>query len=342
LGALSDRIGRRPIMILSICSSALGWFIFAQAHNIWFLFLGRIIDGLAAGNFSTAQSYLSDIAKTDQERTKNLGLIGAIFGVAFLIGPAIGGLLSNVSPAFPFWCVGVMASLNAINAIFNLPESHLNRKGQQKILFNPFVLLTNVLRDKKLLPGFIVWFLFSLAIAINQAILALYLGKVFAYGAFVTGIIFTGMGGLISFNQAFLLPKVLLKKFKERDLELVATGVFALGFLLMSSSWLGIFTLGIIGTTFGQSILRIVLTSQIVGNSYDRKGQVLGAMNSAMSLAMIIGSLFAGALFLGHVKWPFLTAFMLGLASLATLYINGKRLSKFAKNIDVPNDETIL
>jgi len=342
LGALSDKIGRRPVMILSICSTALGWFIFAGAKNIWFLFLGRIIDGLAAGNFSTAQSYLTDIAKNEEERTKNLGAIGAVFGIAFLIGPAIGGILSNISLSLPFWCVGVMATLNAINAIFNLQESHLNKNSQNKISLNPFTSIIRILKDKKLLPGFVVWFLFSLSISIQQVIFALYLGRVFSYDAFITGLFFTGMGLLISLNQGFLLSRFWLKKFKERDLELLMAGVFALGFLLMSSSILGIFIFGVINLVFGQSILRVVLTSQIVANSHNRKGEVLGAMNSVMSLAMIVGSIFAGALFTTHIKGPFITAFILGIISFIVLYYNRKKLNKFVQDIDVPNDQSLI
>lgn len=108
LGALSDKIGRRPVLLVSILSTALGWFVFAGAKNLWFLFIGRIIDGLAAGNLPITQSYLTDLAKDDRERTANLGLIGAIFGLAFVIGPAIGGWLGSISHALPFWTVGAL------------------------------------------------------------------------------------------------------------------------------------------------------------------------------------------------------------------------------------------
>lgn len=342
LGALSDRIGRRPVMILSICSSALGWLVFASATNIWFLFLGRIIDGLAAGNFSTAQSYLTDIAKDEKERTKNLGLIGAVFGVAFVLGPGIGGLLSRVSPTFPFWCVGIMASLNALNAGLNLPESHLHRDNQIKFSLNPFGPMMRVLKDKKILPGFVVWFLFGLAVSIQQAVFALYLGKVFSLGAFAAGLFMTGVGVIMILNQGFLLSKFWLKKFKERDLELFMMGIFAIGFFLMSSSVLGIFITGMVGLVFGQSILRVVITSQVVGGSQGRKGEILGAMASVMSLSMIIGPLVAGTLFVSHVKWPFIISGVLGVVALAILYYNRRQLKDFDQKVTAQNDQTII
>ncbi len=106
LGALSDRIGRRPVLIASILSTAAGWFVFASAHAVWVLFLGRIIDGMAAGNLPITQSYLVDIARNDRERTTNLGIIGSIFGIGFIIGPALGGALSSIWHPLPFFFVG--------------------------------------------------------------------------------------------------------------------------------------------------------------------------------------------------------------------------------------------
>lgn len=102
IGALSDRVGRRPMLIASIFSTSLGWFVFALAPSILFLFIGRIIDGVMAGNFPIAQSYLSDVAKDDKERSANFGLIGAVFGIAFILGPFLGGVLGHFGHNIPF------------------------------------------------------------------------------------------------------------------------------------------------------------------------------------------------------------------------------------------------
>jgi len=342
LGALSDRIGRRPVILISICSTALGWLVFASAQSIWLLFLGRMIDGAAAGNFSTAQSYLVDIARDEKERTKNLGVIGASFGIALVIGPALGGVLSYVSPTFPFWCVGILATLNLVNAYFNLPESHLNRKSEGRFSLNPFLPIMRTIKDHKIRIGLMIWFLFGLAIAIYQSIFTLYLGKVFNFGAFAAGLFMTGSGIVLSINQGWLLPKFWLKKFKERDLEILMLILFVIGFGLMSTSLLGMLIAGLVCLTFSQSILRVVITSQLVALANDRRGELLGAMMSVMSLAMIVGPLIAGALFVSHEKWPFLISAGLGLVALIILYCNRRRLNKFAAQTVVQNDQTAL
>lgn len=342
LGALSDKYGRRPVMIASIFSTALGWLVFASATQLWMLFLGRIIDGLAAGNFSTAQAIMSDIAKDEKERAKNLGLIGAVFGIAFVVGPAIGGLLSRISPTFPFWLVGGMATLNMVNAVFNLPETNLNRKTESKISLNPFMPIIRILRDKAILPRFTVWFLFGFAVSVQQSVFALYLGKVFSFGAFASGLFLTGVGVIITLNQGFLLSKFWMKRFKSAQLELLMTGIFAIGFALMGTSVLGIFIAGLIGVTFGQSVLRVVLTSQIVGTAHERRGEVLGAMTSAMSLAMILAPMLAGALFVSHVRWPFLISAGLACVSWAILALTQRAQAKAVPLVEPASDQTLV
>ncbi len=330
LGALSDRIGRRPVLIISIASTALGWVIFALAQNPFFLFLGRIIDGSAAGNFSTAQSYLSDLSKNDKERTANLGLIGAMFGIGFIIGPMLGGLLGSINHTLPFWVVAFLATINTILAYFNLPETHFPKKSDQssKLQINPFKPILNAIFDKPLLPGYTAWFLFSLAVSAQQAVFAIYLLRAFNYGEFATGIILTIMGVVIAINQGFLLKKFWIKNFKEPDLEIYLFLFFGLGFLLISFSNFILFVIGIILTTFGQSVLRVVMTSQIVSKAEHKRGEVLGVMNSVMSLGMIIGPFLGGILIIYNIGAPFILSFVLCLIGFAVLFTTHKKSQK--------------
>jgi DHA1 family tetracycline resistance protein-like MFS transporter len=148
LGMLSDRIGRRPVLIASLASTAIGWLVFSFSKTIFGLFLGRIIDGSAAGNISTAQNYLIDISKDNTERSKNLGLIGAVFGIGFIVGPLVGGVLSEISTKLPFIIVGIMTTINTIMAYFFLPETNYDR-NTNKISLNPFNPIIKAFKNKK-------------------------------------------------------------------------------------------------------------------------------------------------------------------------------------------------
>ncbi len=330
LGAWSDKIGRRPILILSIVSSAVGWFTFAAARSIYVLFLGRVIDGLAAGNFSTAQSYLADLSKDEKERTHNLGLSGAIFGIGFIIGPMIGGLLAHYSNELPFWFVGALASLNAVLAYFNLPETHHKREAFQnsKSELNPFVPIWRSFKNKVIAGGLSAWFLLMLAVAFQQSVFALYIYHAFGFGAAVSGLFLTGIGVILSINQGFLLKRFWIKRFKVPELELGMLLVLACGFFLMSYQALGVFIAGIITIAFSQSVLRVVMTSQIVGGAGERRGEVMGVTSSLMSLAMIIGPILSGYAFEYEISLPFIISGLIALAAWLMIYSARKRLAK--------------
>ncbi|MEI7890348.1 MAG: MFS transporter [bacterium] len=336
LGALSDRIGRRPVLILSIASTAIGWFTFASAHAIWVLFLGRIIDGAAAGNFPIAQSYLIDIAKNDKERTANLGIIGAVFGIGFIIGPVIGAMLSGISPALPFWFVGALATLNTVGALFFLPETHNNReKKNKKIDINPLLPLLRGAADRKLRSRYVVWLLFGTAFAGMQSIFAIYVKDVFNYSATVAGYLFTAMGVILVLNQTVGLKKFWLKKFNQHSLEIWLFLFMALGFLFMDVQKIFFFGIGLLFVTLAQSTLRVVLSSSIASSAGQfERGEVMGIMSSIMSVSMIVGPLLAGALFLNNHHWPFLMNVLLLVGS---FLIMRKSLSveKIAQQEDV-------
>lgn len=316
LGALSDRIGRRPVLILSIASTAIGWFIFASAKSAIFLFVGRIIDGMAAGNFPIAQSYVSDISKNDKERTANLGITGATFGLGFIIGPALGAAFSSISPEFPFWVVGTLATINAIAAYFFLPETNRKMDKNKKLELNPFITLIKAIKYPLFKARYIAWFFFGLAISAMQATFALYLHARFGYEATAIGYIFTLMGVVMIVNQGFALKKFWLKNYNESSLELWPFIFFAIGFLLMSFKFAVIFFMGLFIMAVSQSILRVVVTSRVAGLSGPAKrGESLGVLSSIMSAAMIVGPIVGGVLFEINVSFPFIfSSFMIFIA----------------------------
>lgn len=335
LGALSDRVGRRPVLIISIASTALGWLVFAAAGNIYWLFIGRIIDGLAAGNFPIAQSYLVDIAKTDKEKTTNLGLIGAIFGIGLIVGPLLGGVLSQISLSLPFWFVGGLAAFNVVLAFFNLPETNKNKNKDKRISFNPFIPIWKALSNSNLRSGFIAWFLFGLALAGQQSVLSLYLSAGFNFNSLMISFVMVGMGIILVINQAFLLKKVWLRHFSEEKLVICFIPILTLGFFFMGIPFLLLLILGSLLLSVSQSVLRVVMTSQITKKGdMKEQGMVLGVLSSVMSLSMIIGPILAGALFSVRINFPFWASATFSVLAFVILVFDGQRKRKLRSKIN--------
>lgn len=334
LGALSDKIGRRPVLIISIASTAIGWFVFASAHSIWMLFLGRVIDGMAAGNLPVAESYLVDIAKNDQERTKNLGLIGAVFGAGFVVGPAIGAALSAISTVLPFYAVGFLALFNMLAAIIFLPETNNAKNKHKKISLNPWRPIANAIKMQPLRSRFVAWFLFGVAIAGMQAIFALYVKDVFGFDAQMTGLIFTGMGLFMILNQTVLLNKFWLKRFSEENLEIWLFLLFAVGFIFLGVPVLLVFFLGVLLNIMARSVLRIVISSRVAGLAgQEKRGEIMGIMASIMALANIGGPVMAGMLYEFRNFLPFvMSAFVLFLAFLVMRFCCVKAEDSVSQN----------
>ncbi len=321
LGALSDRIGRRPVLLTSIASTAAGWIVFAAANSVPMLFLGRIIDGAAAGNFSIAQSYLVDIARNERERTTNLGIMGAAFGIGLMVGPLIGAFLSNVSHAFPFWFAGGLASLNASAAYFFLPESHKERNPGRSMRINPLNPLLHALGDKELIPLYAPWLFFALAFFTSQSVFALYAAHAFGFDAFATGLLFTGMGVVMALNQAVLLNSVWLNFFREGSLARGMTIALFIGLVLMATESFPLFLVGLLLMATGQSILRVVITSQAAGRAgAAMKGEVIGILASLMAGGMVLAPVMAGALFEVNERLPYIVASIYMLAALVLIH----------------------
>jgi len=326
LGALSDRIGRRPVIILSIISTAVGWFVFASATAVWMLFLGRIIDGAAAGNFTSAQGYMVDIAKDEKERTRNLGMLSAIFGVGFLLGPILGGMLSKVSHVFPFWIAGILASLNALSAILFLPESNRTRSTQRMIDYHPLSPLIRAWRDKQLRPLYVAWTTFAVAFVIGQSVFALFVKDVFGFSAFGAGMAFAVVGVVVVINQVVLLERFWLKRFDQTRLQVIMLMILVVALLCIAVEILPLFYLGLLGLGTGQAVLRVVVTSQVAGSAGPlRRGESIGILTSIMSASMAVSPIVAGMLFeIDHVA-PYILAIVVLLSGLMELRSSAKK-----------------
>jgi MFS family permease len=287
------------------------------------LFIGRIIDGLAAGNFPIAQSVISDISKSKEERTTSLGYIGAIFGVGFLIGPFLGGVLSTVSTAFPFYFVGILSTLNFCAAYFLLPETHHGRNADHPVSLNPFTPVLQAFKKGTLRPLYVTWFMFNAIAMGSNAIFALYLAHVYGFSAYTVGLFFTAVGLIIAFNQGFALKRIWLKYFTEKQLIVYLMAAFGIGFLFMAYSALWAFIIGLVLTSFGQSVLRVAINSEVLGEaSPTEKGLASGVLSAVASIASVVGPLVIGYVYEFHVSWSYI---LVGVLSLATMYYIQRR-----------------
>jgi MFS family permease len=321
LGALSDRIGRRPVLLLCIASTAVGWFVFASATTVPVLFLGRIIDGIAAGNFTIAQSYIVDVSRDDADRTKSLGLLSAVFGMGFLLGPIAGGILSTVSHAFPFWAAGGLASVNGVIALLFLPESHRNREGARPVTFNPLGPIARAARDRRLRPLYITWLMFALAFVTGQSVFSLFARDVFGMNAFQAGMLFAGIGVVVVLNQTLLLNRFWLTRFTMSGLTILMLSILAVALLLIGTEVLPLFFLALAGLGTGQAVLRVVVTTQVAGASGKlRKGETMGILSAIMSASMVVAPVVAGLLFeIDHAIPYFVASGFMGIALIEML-----------------------
>jgi hypothetical protein len=234
-----------------------------------------------------------------------------------MIGPFLGGLLSTVSHAFPFWCAGGLAALNTTLAYFFLPETHRRRDPHARISFNPLAPLARAAVNKKLRPYFSSWLFFAVSISAAQSIFALYGKHAYNFDAFSTGLIFTSTGVLAALNQTLLLRRVWLRYFTEARLEIIMTIMLGVSFIFFGSDVLPLFYLALPLFATAQSVQRVVITSQVTGHVDPlMKGEALGILTSLMAASMVVGPIIGGALFEIHDGYPYFFAGLLMLVSL--------------------------
>lgn len=330
LGALSDKYGRKIILAISLASTSVGWFIFGFAGSILFLFIGRIIDGLAAGNFGTAQSVLSDISRNEKERSQNFGLIGALFGIGLILGPALGGLLMHISNNAPFLFAGAMALINTILMLILLPETNLNQRENVKINFNPIKTIFHSFTKSHAKSLFTSWFVFHISMAIFQSIFSLYLLEVFGFNSSMVAVVLASQGIIMIINQGFLLKHFWLKKFSLKNLSYYMYVFIAVATLFFAVENIYFLFLGILVLSLSQPVLRVAVTSEVISNTHETKrGEVLGVMASIANLGMIIGPLFSGFLYSISFRLPFIVSFLILMAMFAIL---GASIRKYKKS----------
>ncbi|HEX2995449.1 MAG TPA: MFS transporter, partial [Anaerolineales bacterium] len=239
LGRLSDRFGRRPVLLLSVFGTFVGFLLLGFANALWILFVSRILDGLTGGNLSVAQAYISDVTD-EKNRSKGLGMIGAAFGLGFIVGPVTGGLLSQWGYAVPAFVAAGVSFLNLLLIYTWLPESLTEEKRSQMTEKRPPITLSALLvAFRRPFTGsiLITRFFFGLAFAIFQTIFSLYALQKFNLSARDTGFVLTYVGVLSVIVQGFLVGR-LTGRYREDILitvSVVLMGISLLGWALAPS-----------------------------------------------------------------------------------------------------------
>lgn len=306
LGRLSDRFGRLPILLVSIFGTFLGFLLLGFANALWMLFASRILDGFTGGNLSVAQAYIADVTD-EKNRSKGLGLVGAAFGLGFIIGPVTGGFLSQWGYALPAFAAAALAFINLVLVAFWLPESLTAEKRAAMPEKQPPVTLAALLKAlQRPFTGslLITRFFFGLAFAIFQTIFALYALKKFQLDARDTGLVLTYVGVLSVFMQGFLIGR-LTQRFREDVLIAVSVVVMAaslLGWAVVPSVfWLLVI---LTPTAMAGGILNTVLASTLTKAVQAHEvGGILGLAASIESLTRVIAPTLGGALLGGLGTW---------------------------------------
>src|SRR4051812_1334451 len=233
LGDLSDRYGRRPVLVFSLAGTVVSFVMLALAHSITMLFVARIVDGLSGGNISTARAYVADVTEP-KDRARAYGLIGAAFGLGFIMGPALSGVLAKISYTAPIWAAAAITLVATIMAWAWLPETvHRAHAGTG----NPLRYLPELLRRPLVRRILAVDFVFWFALAIFQTTFAVFVAARFGFDAATTGYLFAGFGLLgVVVQGGFIRPIVRRAGDKRTFLTGLVFSAIGLGAAALSHS----------------------------------------------------------------------------------------------------------
>jgi DHA1 family tetracycline resistance protein-like MFS transporter len=290
LGALSDRFGRRPVLLVSMTGHGLDYVLMALAPSLAWLFVGRIISGITAASFSTAYAYIADVTPPEK-RAAAFGMVGAAFGIGFVLGPALGGVLGAYDPRLPFWVAAAFSLANAAYGYFVLPESlsRERRMGFSWVRANPVGSLRLLAQNPALLGMAGVAFLYHLAHVVLPSVAVLYASYRYGFDDMTMGLTLAAVGVASGVVQGFLIRPA-VDRFGERA-SLIAGLLFgAAGFAIYGLAttsagfWAGIPVMALWGLAGAASM---GIMSRLVSAS--EQGQLQGANSSLMALAGLFG-----------------------------------------------------
>lgn len=327
LGALSDKYGRRPLLLVCLLGSAIGYLIFGIGGALWVLFVGRIIEGITGGSISTIFAYFADIIPREQ-RTKYFGWVSAVVGVGTIIGPTLGGLLAKFGYSVPMYFGAIVTLVNVVYGFLYMPES-LNKNNRLKeitfVRLNPFTQLADILSMKNLKRLLVSAFLLWIPNGSLQAIFSQFTMETFNWKPALIGLMFSIMGFQDIISQGFIMPKLLIKL---TDKQIAILGMISeiIGYSLIATSALfsfypflivGMFIFGFGDSIFGPSFNGML--SKSVDSS--EQGRIQGGSQSIQALARIIGPIIGGQIYiiLGHSAPAFMGMILIA-AAIPILY----------------------
>jgi MFS transporter, DHA1 family, tetracycline resistance protein len=303
MGGLSDRFGRRPVILLSNLGLGLDYILMALAPNLRWLFVGRVISGITAASISTAMAYVADVTPVER-RAKSYGLVGMAFGIGFVLGPALGGLLGSIDPRLPFWAAAVASLLNAAYGFFVLPESlpPERRRPFEWRRANPVGAL-NFLRAHREVGGLAgAAFLSNVAHAVLPAVFVLYAGYRYGWDEKTVGLSLAAVGASSALVQGLLVGP-LVRRFGERNVLLAGLLAGAAGFGIYAfapNGWIFLAGIPVVALWGLAGPTAQGLMTRHVGPGM--QGELQGAMGSVQGVATIIGPLVFATTFAWSIR----------------------------------------
>lgn len=298
-GRLSDRIGRRPVLLGSMAGLALSMLMLGLAPSLLWLFVARTFAGICGANVSTATAYIADIT-SEEDRAKGMGIIGAAFGLGFIFGPVIGGLLSRYGFGVPMFAAAALSVGNIIFAYFQLPEPPRSREAREAAREKRFdlVAIRGAMGDARTRMAVLLLFVATLALTQMEVTLALFMQKRHGFGAQDTGWLLAFMGVVMVIVQGGLIGR-LSKRFGETRLVLVGTIAMAIALVVMAQAMaVPMLVVGMGVLAFGNGITNPSLSSLASkGALPGRQGATMGVFQSAGSLARVVGPPVAGIVY---------------------------------------------